>query len=276
MKIFWIISAIFAGLALLLFVLYILSTRCSKRGREMLKFRSFSYAHRGLHDHSKPENSMAAFRSALQHGYGIELDVHLMKDGNLAVIHDSNLKRTTGYDVRIEDLVTQELWQYPLEGTAQLIPTFQEVLDLYNGKAPLIVELKVERNNQAQLCAAVCAMLDNYKGLYCLESFDPRAVNWLKKNRPDLLRGQLTENFFVSETSALPWYLKLPMTGQMFNFLNRPDFVAYKFADRKRFSNFLVKKLWGAGRVSWTITNQEDFNTAKKEGWIPIFEGFKP
>lgn len=276
MKIFLIISCILAGLALLLFILYILSTRCSKRGREMLKFRSFAYAHRGLHDHSKPENSMAAFRSALQHGYGIELDVHLMKDGNLAVIHDSKLKRTTGQEGCIEDLETQDLWHYPLEGSSQIIPTFKEVLDLYNGQAPLIVELKVERNNQAKLCEAACNMLDNYKGLYCLESFDPRAVNWLKKNRPDLLRGQLTENFFKTESTVLPWYLKLCLTCQMFNFLNRPDFVAYKFADRKRLSNTLVKKLWGAGRVTWTIKNQEDFDTAKKEGWIPIFEDFTP
>ena len=276
MKLFLIISCILATLALVLFILYILSTRCSKRGREMLKFRSFAYAHRGLHDHSKPENSMAAFRAALQHGYGIELDVHLMKDGNLAVIHDAKLMRTTGRDGYIEDLETQDLWQYPLEGSSQVIPTFKEVLELYNGAAPLIVELKVERNNYAALCETACNMLDNYKGLYCLESFDPRAINWLRKNRPDLIRGQLTENFFKSKSTPLPWYLKLCLTCQMFNFLNRPDFVAYKFADRKRFSNTLVRKLWGAGRVTWTIKNQEDFNTAKKEGWIPIFEGFEP
>ena len=276
MDILIVIACIIAGLAALLFVLYILSTRCSKRGREMLKFRSFAYAHRGLHDHSKPENSMAAFRSALNHGYGIELDVHLLKDGNLAVFHDAKLKRMTGKEGYIEDLETQDLWQYNLKDTPQVIPTFKEVLDLYDGKAPLIVELKVERNNQAQLCEAVCKMLDNYKGLYCLESFDPRAVNWLKKNRPDLIRGQLTENFFKSKSSVLPWHLKLMLTCQMFNFLNLPDFVAYKFADRKRFSNTLVRKLWGAGRVAWTIQSQEDFNTAKKEGWIPIFEGFIP
>ena len=271
-----ILIIILFSLVAVLFVLYVLSTRCSKRGKELLKFRSFAYAHRGLHDHSKPENSMAAFRSALQHGYGIELDVHLMKDGNLAVIHDSKLMRTTGQEGRIEDLETHDLWQYTLEGSSQVIPTFKEVLDLYDGQAPLIVELKVERNNQAALCEAACKMLDNYKGLYCLESFDPRAVNWLKKNRPDLIRGQLTENFFKSKSAVMPWYLKLCLTAQMFNFINRPDFVAYKFADRKRFSNTLVRKLWGAGRVTWTIQNEQDFATAKKEGWITIFENFTP
>ena len=206
----------------------------------MRKFRSFAYAHRGLHDESKPENSMAAFRSALQHGYGIELDVHLMKDGNLAVIHDSSLKRTAGADVCIEDLTAQDLWQYPLEGTPQVIPTFKEVLELYDGKAPIIVELKVVSNNQAQLCETVCNLLDSYKGLFCLESFDPRAVRWLRKNRPDLLRGQLAENFFKSDNTILPWFLKLCLSCQLFNFLTRPDFVAFKFVDRKRLGNTLV------------------------------------
>ena len=62
----------------------------------------------------------------------------------------------------------------------------------------------------------------------------------------------------------------------MMNFLTLPDFVAYKFADRKRFGNQLIKKLWGATRVSWVITDKADYQTAKREGWIPIFENFKP
>lgn len=275
MELIILITCILLGVAALFFVLYVLSTRCSGR-RDMVLFRSWAYAHRGLHGEGKPENSMAAFRNALNHDYGIELDVHLLKDGNLAVIHDANLKRTTGKEGYIEDLETQDLWQYNLEGTPQVIPTFREVLELFDGKAPLIVEIKVERNNYSQLCQAVCNMLDGYKGLYCLESFDPRAVYWLKKNRPDLIRGQLTENFLRSSTSKLPWILKFCLTHQLFNFLTKPDFVAYKFADRKSFGNTLVKKLWGAPRVAWTIQSQQDFITAKKEGWIPIFENFKP
>ena len=69
-------------------------------------FRQWRYAHRGLHDREKgiPENSMAAFKRAAANGFGAELDVHLMKDGHLAVIHDASLLRTAGVDVQIEDL----------------------------------------------------------------------------------------------------------------------------------------------------------------------------
>ena len=127
----------------------------SLRGRSchplMQDLRGWAYAHRGLHSDGIPENSMAAFRAALEKGYGIEFDLHLLKDGNLAVIHDSALKRTTGKEGRVEDLTTQELERYALEGTEETIPTFRQLLDLYAGKAPLIVELKPVDGNHAAL-----------------------------------------------------------------------------------------------------------------------------
>lgn len=260
----------------LLSTAYILSTMGRKGHPGLEALRGWSYAHRGLHGNGIPENSMTAFREALAGGYGIELDVHLLKDGNLAVIHDPSLKRTAGADVRIEDLDTEDLSQYTLEGTQETIPTFRQVLDLFEGKAPLIIELKPEGGNHAALTKAVCDMLDRYNGVYCIESFDPRCVTWLKKNRPDIIRGQLTEDFVGNPRSPLPLALKFILTHQIENFLILPDFVAYKYADRKTLSNTLVRRFWGIQGVAWTITSQADHNTAVKEGWIPIFEGFRP
>lgn len=269
----WIMTTI--AVILILGVLYVLSTRCRKAGPQVRKLRPWVYAHRGLHDHALPENSMSAFRAALSAGYGIELDLHLMKDGNLAVIHDSALKRTTGAEGIIEDLTTEDLWQYRLEGTSDIIPTFQEVLELFNGQAPMIIELKPHGKNHNALTEATCKLLEGYKGLYCIESFDPRCLLWLKKNRPDIIRGQLSRNFLKSK-EKLPWILKVLLTNQMLNFLTQPDFVAYRFRDRKHLSNRLVKTLWGAARVTWTVSTPEDYRAAKKEGWISIFENFTP
>ncbi len=238
-------------------------------------FRGWYYAHRGLHGEGRPENSMAAFRAALEGGYGIEFDLHLMKDGNIAVIHDSKLKRTTGSDGRIEDLTTEDLPNYHLEGTEETIPTFRQLLDLYAGKAPLIVELKPVDGNHAQLCQAACEMLDTYEGPYCLESFDPRCIRWLKVNRPELIRGQLAENSLKTYTDV-PWILRFALTYNLLNCWTMPDFIAYKFADRKNLSNDYCRKVWKLVGVSWTIRNKEDFDTAVKEGWLPIFEGFTP
>lgn len=260
-------------LIVLLAALYLLSLRCRRGHKGLAALQGWKYAHRGLHDAARPENSMAAFRAALENGFGIELDIHLLKDGNLAVMHDSSLRRTAGAEVNIEDLTTEDLARYPLLGIDEAIPTFSQVLELFDGKAPLIVELKSANNNHAALAETACRMLDGYDGPYCLESFDPRCVRWLKKHRPDMIRGQLVENFLPVE-STVPWILRFLLTHQLLNFLLQPDFVAHRFRDRKNPSNFLVRKLWGVQGVSWTIRSPEDLETAIEEGYLPIFEGF--
>ena len=260
---------------LILLVLYLLALRGRTDNPGMEELRRWNYAHRGLHGGSLPENSMAAFRAALDGGYGIELDLHLLKDGNLAVIHDSLLQRTTGAAGRIEDLTTADLKNYHLEGTEETIPTFREVLELFGGKAPMIVELKPVGGNHAALAAEACRQLESYSGAYCIESFDPRCLFWLKKHRPQIIRGQLSMNFF-RHPEGQPLPIQAALTCHLLNFLSRPDFIAYKFADRNRLGCFLCRKLWHIQGVSWTLRTPAEHEQAQKEGWLSIFEGFRP
>ena len=263
-------------LFLIIAVAYLFAIRCRSGHAGLKDLQGWSYAHRGLHSQGVPENSMAAFRAALEGGYGVELDIHLLKDGNLAVIHDSLLNRTTGEAGRIEDLTTEDLKHYHLEGTGETIPEFMDVLTLFNGKAPIIVELKPVDGNHAALTEAACKMLETYKGVFCMESFDPRCIQWLKANRPDIIRGQLTENFFRSKND-LSDLLRFALTHLLTNVATVPDFVAYKFADRKNTpSTELCRKLWKAQGVTWTLKTKEEYDIAVSEGWLPIFEGFRP
>jgi glycerophosphoryl diester phosphodiesterase len=259
-----------------LLMLYVLSTYCRRPRESTAKLRGWSYAHRGLHGAEAPENSLEAFRRAKDSGFGSELDIHLLADGNLAVIHDYKLERTTGMPGVIEELTTGDLLNYKLEGTTETIPLFSDVLKLYSGVAPLIVELKASAKNVPQLCETACKMLDTYDGIYCVESFDPRCIYWLRKHRPDIVRGQLTENYFASSTSKLPWILKWVLRHQILNFLTRPDFIAYRYSDRKTISNIICRKLWRAQGVSWTLVSKEEYDLAVSEDWIPIFENFIP
>ena len=257
-------------------ILFLFALRCRSDHPGMKELLGWSYAHRGLHGNGIPENSMAAFKAALDAGYGIELDVHLLSDGNLAIMHDSLLNRTTGQPGRIEDLTTEQLKDYPLEGTEETIPEFMDLLTLYNGKAPLIVELKPMDGNHAQLTETACKMLESYPGPYCLESFDSRCILWLKKNRPDLIRGQLTYDYFGSRVD-MPDYLRFLLKHNLLNFLTYPDFIAYQYCDRKAsVTTDICRRLWKAQGVSWTLKTKEEYDTAVSEGWLPIFEGFLP
>ena len=264
-----------AGAAVLLFAMYLLALKGRRNAPGLEQLRKWRYAHRGLHGDGKPENSMAAFRAAKDGGFGIEFDLHLLKDGNLGVMHDSNLFRTTGEEGRMEDLTTEDLCRYHLGGTEETIPQFSQVLELFDGKAPLIIELKSVDSNFARLAETACRQLEGYKGPYCLESFDPRVVRWLKCNRPELIRGQLAEGMRKGD-SPYPWLLRFGMAFLLSNFWNRPDFIAYDFTTRKNLSVFFCRRLWKITGVSWTIRTKEQFADAQNEGWIPIFEGFLP
>ena len=264
----------FAVILFILVVLYVLALRCRPGSKKMKAFEGWNYAHRGLHGNGIPENSMAGFRLALENGYGIEFDIHLIKDGTLAVMHDRSLLRTAGVDVNVTDLTAEELSNYHLCGTEETIPTFAQVLELFAGKAPLVIELKSDDNAEALVDAAVAAV-EGYEGPYCMESFDPRCVYYLRKKYPHIVRGQLTEDYFNSK-STLPAPLKWVMKNQALNFLTLPDFVAYKYRDINTFSNTLVRKFWGVAGVTWTLQTQEEFDDAVSKDWRPIFENFKP
>ena len=273
MKLFWFLLAI----VILIALLYILCLRCSRR-RDWKKFQGWRYAHRGYHDKPRiPENSLPAFKRAVQCGFGAELDVHLMRDGHLAVIHDASLLRTAGADVLVEDLTAEELKQYRLEGTEHHIPLLEEVLPIFAGKAPLIVELKAERGNAAALAEAACALLDKYHVTYCMESFDPRCLMWLWENRPDVVRGQLSENFDRhGDGENLPSVVRWVLSNLLLNCRTRPDFIAYRFEDRKCLSLRLCRSIYRAREFSWTIRSKEDMETAEQDGALVIFEQFNP
>lgn len=259
----------------LLLIIYINLIRCRSGHRGLKELGNYIYAHRGLHNGQAPENSMLAFRRAVIHGYGAELDVHLLSDGNLAVFHDYDLQRMTGAQGKIEELTVEDLQNYRLNGTEEVIPELSQVLKLFEGKTPLIIELK-SADNVPELCQKVCDMLDTYNVKYCIESFDPRCVKWLRKHRPDVIRGQLSENFLRYKDSKSPFVFRLALTLLFTNCVTQPDFVAYQFKDRQNLSFAMCQKVWRAKGVCWTIRTPEDLTIAFQDQLIAIFEGFEP
>lgn len=243
------------------------------------KFQPVRFAHRGLHDIEQgiPENSLAAFRAAVEQGFGAELDLHLMADGNLAVVHDSNLKRVCGVDIYIEDLTAAELPGYPLMGTGETIPLLEDVLELFRGKTPLIVELKVERGNYNDLTDRAMKALQGWQGSYCIESFHPAVLRRLKYKYPWVLRGQLSQDFMDgSEADTLSLAGRFVLTNLLTTRLTKPDFIAYRYQDRKNLSLRLMRGLYGVHEVGWTVRDPGTLQELEREGVAPIFEQFIP
>lgn len=265
--------------ALLLAGLYMLSMMTKRRPKSgfYAKLGDCHYAHRGLHaiQSGIPENSIRAFRLAANNSYGAELDVRMSRDGRLVVMHDESLKRTTGANASVSAVTTQVLNQLTLENTREKVPYLEDVLPLFSGKTPLLIELKPENGNHEELTRRVCNLLKQYPELdYMIESFDPRVLMWLRKHRPDIIRGQLSENFFKDELCTLSPVMRFLMSNMMANFLTRPDFIAYKFEDREDLAPGLCRKLWGPQFLWWVVPSQEEANPLIEQGDMLIFEGF--
>ena len=246
------------------------------RLEKMKPFEKVYIAHRGLFDPDKgiPENSLAAFRRAVENGYGIELDIQITKDGKLVVFHDKTLKRMCGEKKILTQLTYQQLQEYRLAGSEERIPLFEDALKLIGGKVPLIVEVKAE-GKCFKATRMMCRMMENYPGIFCMESFHPLCVRWVRKHYPKILRGQLSMNYFIEEKNR-PFYQKLVMTSLLFNVFARPDFISYHHAQKNQFSYRLCRKLFKVENAAWTIKSQEQLDQARDTFQVMIFDGFIP
>ena len=190
----WIVlpAALLAAAAVLLFLVY--PARPSRAQRAMLERRT--YAHRGLYtaDQRVPENSLPAFRAAVEAGFG--------------------------------------------------------------------------------LCERTLQMLRAYDGPYCVESFDPFIVRWFRRNAPDVVRGQLSEQMRHSRP-ALGLWKSLLLSRTCSNFATRPHFIAYRVGVRPwpvRLANAL-----GALYVVWTARPDNGEQRAWERACDAIiFEHYRP
>ena len=235
------------------------------------------FAHRGLYekDQSVPENSLPAFRRAVEAGYGAELDVQETKDGRIVVFHDDDLERACGKEGRICDYTFEELQAFPLFRTEERIPLFADVLEIFGGKQPLIVELKAVPDNDS-LCRKTCAMLRDYAGPACVESFHPGIVTWFRKNDPARLRGQLSQpaRFYLGGKKPFPKYLAFGLSRLLTNCASRPGFIAYKLGPKP--VSVRLCEAMGAMKVCWTANRAEEHDRVRKANDAVIFEHYRP
>lgn len=255
-----------------------------------------------------PENSLAAFAAAAQAGYGIELDVQLTLDNKVVVAHDPDLLRVAGDPRKIADLTYDELVRIPLfptaapgaetspllpgataedptlvktpeqvpEGYYQHVPLLADVLRVVDGRAPIIVEFKFENmrdwgSRDDALMQQAADLLDAYRGVYAVESFNPAAMHWYKENHPGTSRGQLAEDAPFGDADPIVW-----AAGKLaFNWMSRPDFIAYDYRNGNSKALAFARRM-GAQTVAWTVRSEQELNSCMPYFDRFIFEAFVP
>lgn len=227
-------------------------------------------AHRGLHNHEIPENSLPAFENAVAHGFAIELDIRIIDDHTLIVFHDEKLSRMTNRDGYVSNLKTADLNDIRLNKTSHGIPTFEQVLQTVNGKVPILIEIK-KADQSFVLEEKLLDMLNSYKGEYAVESFDPYAMQYFYKNAPHIMRGQLSSYFHHADFDASRRDKKL-IKKLKYNDVSHPDFIAYKLSN---LPNKYVKNA-GLPVIAWTVKSELAAQKALGLCDNYIFEGFIP
>lgn len=238
-------------------------------------------AHRGLHAAPRGilENTLPAALAAVEHGFSIEVDLQLSRDGEVIVFHDDTLERLTTGTGRVAARTAAELADIPFKvGTAR-IPTLQDLLDTVAGRVPLVVELKSQwvRDPGTRLVAGVVAALAAYDGPVAAMSFDPDLVEGLRHAMPALTRGIVADiatdpheygRLTTMERFALRHLLHAPRS--------RPDFVAYDVHALPMPGPALLRRVFGKPLLTWTVRTPDELAHARTYADQIIFEGFVP
>lgn len=151
--------------------------------------------HRGASGYAD-ENTIKAFSMALSMGCdGIELDVHADADGNVWVIHDETLERTTTLDGYVARTTADELRKARTLPGNEPLPTLQQVLDQFGNKCLINIEVKAIEAAlpAARLVNAFCETTGGSPKYFIFSSFDDNILNSLRNFRPELQLGVLEE-----------------------------------------------------------------------------------
>jgi glycerophosphoryl diester phosphodiesterase len=230
--------------------------------------RTVAYAHRGLHVSGVPENSLTAFRDAIDRGMGIECDVQRSSDGQAMVFHDFELDRLTSETGPVIQRSAEELTRIELSGSGDKIPTLKRMLDEVAGRVPVLIEVKSRGSSfkhTGALCQAVRRVLEGYAGPHAIMSFDPRVSRWFADRSPLTVRGLVvTEENSKTLIGMVRRRLSL--------WAARPDFLAYDIRDLP--SRFAAgQRQRGLPVLTWTVRSAKHQERAAAHADAPIAEG---
>ena len=199
------------------------------------------------------ENSLPAYKLAIEKKSPIELDVQLTNDLQVVCFHDTGLKRFFNRERNVSDISYKRLNK--LRGDLQ-VPLLEDVLRYVDGKVELMIELKHTSSKLNKiLVKKVCELLKNYKGKYVIVSFNPFILRQYRKLNKDAYRGRIYSNKKGKN--------RFITSSKLFDFIAKPDFISYDINEYKE-SNLQRYKDKGYKIVGWPSKNKDDEKSLKK------------
>lgn len=237
-------------------------------------------AHRGASGVA-PENTLAAFSKAIDFGADvIELDVHLSQDGEVIVIHDHTVDRTTGGTGHIEHLTLAEIKKLDAGSwfgeafAGEPVPTLREALELIDGRATVLIEIKwPEKGLYVGIEKKIVKLVQEMNaGAWCeYQSFNTRVVENLLKMDSTLPVYKL----IVGKLPLLPLYYDDGF--RVGNPIKKWKGRVLGVNPNRKFANArFIKKAHEAGLVvySWTVNKDEHLNELKERGIDGIISNY--
>lgn len=234
-------------------------------------------AHRGLHGPGVPENSLAAFRAAIEAGYAIELDVQHSAEGEPMVFHDYDLLRMAGSEGFIADTTVADLAKLRLGKTEEGIPTLAEVLRMVAGRVPLLIEIKDQDGrlgeNIGDLQDRVATLLQAYDGPVAVMSFNPEAVAAFARAAPKVAAGLITCAFDEDDWPMLEAEHRARLNALSDYERSGAVFVSHDCRDLAN-PALAALKARGVPVLSWTVHSAEEEALARRVADNVTFEGY--
>ncbi len=235
-------------------------------------------AHRGFHDRAagRIENTLTAARAAIDRGFSIECDLQLSADEKVVVFHDDTLDRLTEGHGPVGGCSLAELKATPLHGTADRIPTLEDLLEAVDDRVPLVIELKSLFTGDRRLEERVAPILAAYRGRSVIMSFDPASMQAMRRLAPRLPRGMIADRFdSPADRETIPTWQRLAFRHLLYAPLVMPAFVAYDVNALPANAPLLARHL-GLKLLTWTVRTEAHRATARRYTDQMIFEDFDP
>jgi glycerophosphoryl diester phosphodiesterase len=234
-------------------------------------------AHRGLHDATagRIENTLSAFRAAVDNGYAIECDLQVSGDGEAMVFHDDTLDRLTAESGPVRRRTAAQLTEIGYSGGPDCIATLPDLLGLVAGRAALVLELKSHWDGDITLARRTVECLCGYDGPVAIMSFDPVFIAWAADNAPEIVRGIVYDGAAEVEYPELSLPARLSLRGLRHAPVTRPDFLS---ANKHQLRAPAVSRFRRSGGpvICWTVRSVPEMSEASRWSDQITFEGFTP